>query len=96
MPRFRRRNALAVSCGLAVLAIGMPRPCLAGSATAPLGVSLTITAGCTVAAPSNGAAMRAGPAANVNCTSAVPYSIASYSVLDIAPDAKGIVLTVTY
>jgi hypothetical protein len=96
MPAFRRRNALAVGCGLAVLGMAMPQPCLAGSATAPLGVSLTITTGCTVLAPSGGAAMRAGPAANVNCTSSVPYSIASYGVLDIAPDAKGIVLTVTY
>jgi hypothetical protein len=97
MPAFRRRDALAVACGLAVLpGVAMPQPVLAGSATAPLGVSLTITAGCTVLAPSSGATMRASPAATVNCTSSVPYSVASYSVLDIAPDAKGIVLTVVY
>jgi hypothetical protein len=97
MPAFRRRDAVAVVCGLAVLlGVAMPQPALAGSATAPLGVSLTITAGCTVLAPLSGAAMRAGPAATVNCTNSVPYSVASYSVLDIAPDAKGIILTVVY
>jgi len=96
MPAIRRRDAWAVAYGLAVLGTAMPQPCLAGSATAPLGVSLTITAGCTVLAPSSGAAMRAGPAASVNCTSSVPYSVASYSVLDIARDAKGVVLTVIY
>ncbi len=36
------------------------------------------------------------PAANVSCTSSVPHAVASYGVLDIAPDAKGIVLTVIY
>ena len=97
MPAFGRLGVLAAACGLAVLlSVAMPQPVLAGSATAPLGVSLTITAGCTVLAPSNGAAMRASPAANVSCTRSVPYAVASYSVLDIAPDAKGVVLTVIY
>ena len=97
MPAFGRLGVLAAACGLAaVIGVAMPQPVLAGSATAPLGVSLTITAGCTVLAPSSGAAMRVGPAATVNCTNSVPYSVASYSVLAIAPDAKGIILTVVY
>jgi hypothetical protein len=99
MPAFRQRDALALACGLAaVLGMAMPLPSLAGSATAPLGISLTITAGCTVLAPPSGGIVSAIPAAavNVNCTSNVPYSVASYSVLDIAPDAKGIILTVVY
>ena len=97
MPAFGRLGILAAAGGLAaVIGLAMAQPVLAGSATAPLGVSLTITAGCTVLAPSSGATMRASPAATVNCTNSVPYSVASYSVLDIAPDAKGIVLTVVY
>jgi hypothetical protein len=36
------------------------------------------------------------PAVEINCTSAVPYSVTRYSVLDIAPDAKGVTLTVIY
>jgi hypothetical protein len=97
MPAFGRLGTLAPACGLAaVVGLAMPQPALAGSATAPLGVSLTITAGCTVLAPLSGAAMRASPAAHVSCTSSVPYAVASYSVLDIAPDAKGIILTVVY
>ena|SRR5437763_13268496 len=97
MPAFRRRDALAVVCGLAaLLSVAKPQPALGGSATTSLGVSLTITAGCTVLVPSSGATMRASPAANVSCASSVPYAVASYSVLDIGPDAKGIVLTVTY
>jgi hypothetical protein len=97
MPAFGRLGILAAACGLAaVVGLAMAQPVVAGSVTAPLGVSLTITAGCTVLAPSSGATMRASPAAAVNCTSSVPYSVASYSVLDIAPDAKGIVLTVVY
>jgi hypothetical protein len=77
----------------------MPQPSVAGSASAPLGVSLTITAGCTVLAPSIGAGGTAKPsnsAAEINCTSAVPYTVTRYSVLDIAPDAKGVTLTVIY
>src|SRR5256714_8261306 len=97
MPAFGRLGILAAACGLAaVVGLAMPQPVLAGSATAPLVVSLTITAGCTVLAPSSGTAMRASPAATVNCTSSVPYAVARYSVLDIAPDARGVVLTVVY
>ena len=91
MPAYGRRRAAAAACGLAA-ALGLVAPSFAGSATAPLGVSLTINAGCTVLAPSG----PAKPVANVNCTSNVPYSVTQYSVLDIAPDTKGMVLTVTY
>ena len=100
MPACGRRGVLAVACGLAAaLAVAMPQPSFAGSATAPLGVSLTITAGCTVLAPPIGASAAArpsNPAVEINCTSAVPYSVTRYSVLDIAPDAKGVTLTVIY
>ena len=100
MPAFGRRGVLAVACGLgAAVAMAMPQPCFAGSATAPLGVSLTITAGCTVLAPpirAGAAAKPSNPGVEINCTSAVPYSVTRYSVLDIAPDAKGITLKVIY
>ena len=91
MPAYGRRRAAAAACGLAA-ALGLVAPSFAGSATAPLGVSLTINAGCTVLAPSG----PAKPVANVNCTSSVPYSVTRYRVLDIAPNTKGMVLTVTY
>jgi spore coat protein U-like protein len=100
MPAFERRGVLIMACGLAAaLAMAIPQPSFAGSATAPLGVSLTITAGCTVLAPpirAGAAAKPSNPGVEINCTSAVPYSVTRYSVLDIAPDAKGITLTVIY
>jgi hypothetical protein len=100
MPAIGRRGVLAVACGLAAAFVAaIPQPSCAGSATASLGVSLTITAGCTVLAPStdtSAAAKPRNPAAAINCTSAVPYRVTRYSVLDIAPDAKGITLTVIY
>jgi hypothetical protein len=100
MPAIGRRGVLAVACGLAAaFAAAIPQPSYAGSATASLGVSLTITAGCTVLAPStdtSAATKPRNPAAAINCTSAVPYRVTRYSVLDIAPDAKGITLTVIY
>jgi len=100
MPAIGRQGGLAMACGLAAaFAAAIPQPSYAGSATAPLGVSLTITAGCSVLAPSSdtsAAAKPRNPAAAINCTSAVPYRVTRYSVLDIAPDAKGITLTVIY
>ena len=98
MPAIGRRGVLAVACGLAAaFAAAIPQPSFAGSATAPLGVSLTITAGCSVLAPSSDTGAAAKPRnPPINCTSAVPYRVTRYSVLDIAPDAKGITLTVIY
>ena len=96
MPAYGRRRAVAAACGLAA-ALGLAAPSFAGSATTPLGVSLTINAGCTVLAPSSAAAMaKLVNPADVNCTSRVPYSVMRYGVLDIAPGAKGVVLTVIY
>jgi hypothetical protein len=44
MPAFGRLGVLAAACGLGVL-LDVPQPSLAGSATAPLGVSPTIAGG---------------------------------------------------
>ena len=98
MPAIGRQGGLAMACGLAAaFAAAIPQPSYAGSATAPLGVSLTITAGCTVLTPSIDTSATAKPSnPAINCTSAVPYRVTRYSVLDIAPDAKGITLTVIY
>ena len=100
MPAIGRRGLMAVVCGLAAaFAAAMPQSSFAGSTTAPLGVSLTIAAGCSVLARStdtSAAAKPRNPAAAINCPSAVPYRVTRYSVLDIAPDAKGITLTVIY
>ena len=98
MPAFGRRGVLAVACGLAMAFVAaIPQPSFAGSATGSLGVSLTITAGCSVLAPSSNTSAAAKPSnPAINCTSAVPYRVTRYSVLDIAPSTKGITLMVIY
>jgi len=99
LARNRGGTSTAIILGVNAIGAALPQAAMAGTATTTLGVSLTITAGCTVLAPPIGASATArpsNPAVEINCTGAVPYSVTRYSVLDIAPDAKGVTLTVIY
>ena len=92
-PRCSRGRRFTAVLSLIAAMAALPASAFAGSAAAPLGVSLTIAAGCGVSgtAPAGGQL-----AVSVKCDNTVPYRVETYRAVVVDNGSNGVNLIVVY
>jgi hypothetical protein len=98
--RFSQKHRFGAAISLLASVALLPQVARAGSATATLGVSLTIAAGCGVSGTPSGPSAQSGSGGpvtvNVRCDNAVPYRVETYRAVIVDTGSNGLNVTVVY